>query len=137
MSEPVLGGRVLDVPALLDAATGSSQYMRAWLVVMTRCGYTVAVPSAVRARAAAQMVSAAELAELDWFCGGGTVLEIPLTAADAGTLDALAKDSFSSDTAAAHAALTAQRRGWPIITSENRAPSFHAVGVDTEILPLP
>jgi hypothetical protein len=109
--------------------------MRAWLVVMTRRGYTAAVPSAVRARAAAQLTTATELAELDWFCTGGTVLEIPLAVVDAAELDQLAKDHFGGDTAAAHAALTARRRDWPIITSELRAPSFTAAGIEAELLP--
>ena len=135
MTTPVVGGQVLDVPALLDAATGASEYMRAWLVVMTRRGYTAAVPSAVRARAAAQLTTAAELAELDWFCSGGTVVEVPLAAADAAELDQLAKDHFAGDTAAAHAALTARRRDWPVITSEARAPGFTAAGIEVEPLP--
>jgi hypothetical protein len=75
-----VGGRVLDVPALLDAATGATEYMRALLAVMTRQGYTVAVPSVVRVRAAGQLATAAELAELDWFCAVGSVLEIALAA---------------------------------------------------------
>jgi hypothetical protein len=128
-------GRVLDVPALADAATGRSEYMRAWLAVMTRHGHAVAVPSTVRARAADQLVSAAELAELDWFCASGTVLEIPLSAADAAELDQLAKDHFRGDLAAAHAALIAHRRHWPVITSEDRAAGFREVGLQVELLP--
>jgi hypothetical protein len=128
-------GRVLDVPALVDAAAGRSEYMRAWLAVMTRHGHAVAVPSTVRARAADQLSSAAELAELDWFCASGTVLEIPLAAADAGELDRLAKDHFRGDIAAAHAALIAQRRHWPVITSEDRAGVFRGIGLQVELLP--
>jgi hypothetical protein len=128
-------GRVLDVPALVDAAAGRSEYMRAWLAVMTRYGHAVAVPSTVRARAADQLASAAELAELDWFCASGTVLEIPLAAADAGELDQLAKDHFRGDIPAAHAALIAQRRHWPVITSEDRAGVFRGIGLQVELLP--
>jgi hypothetical protein len=128
-------GRVLDVPALADAAAGRSEYMRAWLAVMTRHGHAVAVPSTVRARAADQLSSAAELAELDWFCASGTVLEIPLAAADAGELDQLAKDHFRGDIAAAHAALIAKRRRWPVITSEDRAAGFRDIGLQVELLP--
>ena len=128
-------GRVLDVPALADAAAGRSEYMRAWLAVMTRYGHAVAVPSTVRGRAADQLASAAELAELDWFCASGTVLEIPLSAADAGELDQLAKNHFRGDIAAAHAALIAQRRRWPVITSENRAAGFRDIGLQVELLP--
>jgi len=128
-------GRVLDVPALVDAATGRSEYMRAWLAVITRQGSTVAVPSTVRARAADHLTTAAELAELDWFCAAGTVLEIPLAAADAAELDQLAKDHFRGEIAAAHAALTARRRAWPVITSEDRAAGFRAAGTDVELLP--
>lgn len=134
MTGPAASGRVLDVPALLDAAGGGSEYMRAWLAVMTSRGYTVAIPSTVRARAAATLTAAAELAELDWFCAGGTVLEIPLAAADVPALEALAKH-FGADTAGAHAALAALRRGWPVITSEERSPWFAAAGVETEVLP--
>ena len=130
-----VGGRVLDVPALVDAATGRTEYMRAWLTVMTRQGYTVTVPSTVRARAADHLATAAELAELDWFCRSGTVLEVPLAAADAAELDTLAKDHFRGEIAAAHAALTARRRAWPVITSEDRAAGFRAAGLDVELLP--
>lgn len=129
-----LSGRVLDVPALIDAATGQTEYMRAWLAVMTRLGHAVAVPSTVRARAADHL-TASELAELDWFCASGTVLEIPVGLDDAEELDALAKEHFRGEVAAAHAALTARRRHWPVITSEGRAPGFRALGLDVELLP--
>lgn len=135
MRTPAVGGRVLDVPALLDAATGSSEYMRAWLVVMTRRGYTAAVPSAVRARASAQLTTATELAELDWFCSSSAVVEVPVEVSDAAELDQLAKDCFAGDTAAAHAALVARRRDWSVITSEARAPGFTAAAIDVEELP--
>ena len=134
MSE-VVSGRVLDVPALIDAATGQTEYMRAWLAVMTRLGHSVAVPSTVRSRAADQVGSVAALAELDWFCATGTVLEIPVAAADAGELQALADQYFGGEIAAAHAALVARRRHWPVITSEDRAPGFRAAGIDAELLP--
>jgi len=130
-----VGGRVLDVPALVDAATGQTEYMRAWLAVMTRQGYAVAVPSTVRARAAAGLAAAAELAELDWFCAGAAVLEIPLAAADTAAVSELAKEHFGGEIAAAHAALTGLRRAWPVITSEDRAPGFTAAGADVELLP--
>jgi hypothetical protein len=130
-----VSGRVLDVPALVDAATGATQYMRALLAVMTRQGYTVAVPSAVRARAAGQLATAAELAELDWFCAVGTVLEIPLATADATELDQLAKEHFGGDAAPAHAALIARRRTWPVITTEDRAAGFRATATEVELLP--
>lgn len=134
MSDAV-SGRVLDVPALIDGATGDTEYMRAWLAVMTRAGSTIAVPSTVRARAADHLGTAAQLAELDWFCVSGTVLEIPLTSADASELDHLAREHFHGEIAAAHAALTARRRHWPVITSEERAPGFRTLGIDTELLP--
>ena len=130
-----VAGRVLDVPALTDAATGRTEYMRALLAVMTRQGYTIAVPSTVRARAAGQLTAPAQLAELDWFCSVGTVLEVPLAAADAAEIDHLAKDHFGGEAAAAHAALFARRRGWPVITTGERAPGFRAAGAAVELLP--
>jgi hypothetical protein len=130
-----VGGRVLDVPALVDAATGATKYMRALLAVMTRHGYTVAVPSAVRPGAAGQLATAAEMAELDWSCAVGTVLEIPLAATDASQLEHLAKDHFGGDTAQAHAALIARRRAWPVITTEARAAGFRSAGTEVELLP--
>lgn len=134
-----LGGRVLDVPALVDAATGRSEYMRALLAVMTRLNHTIAVPSSVRARAAEQLTTATELAELDWFFQGGgdrgTVLEIALHSAEAAEVDSLAKDHFHGEIAAAHAARTALGRGWALITTEDRAPMFQATGVTVELLP--
>ena len=130
-----IGGRVLDVPALVDAAASQTEYMRAWLAGMTRQGYAVAVPSTVRAGAAAGLSAAAELAELDWFCAGGAVLEIPLAAADTAAVSDLAKEHFGGEIAAAHAALTAVRRAWPVITSEDRAAGFTSAGADVELLP--
>jgi hypothetical protein len=109
--------------------------MRALLAVMTRQGYTIAVPSTVRARAAGQLTAPAQLAELDWFCATGTVLEIPLGTADAAEIDHLAKDHFAGEVAAAHAVLVARHRGWPVITTSERAPGFHTAGVAVELLP--
>ena len=82
-----------------------------------------------------QLTTAAELAELDWFCASGTVLEIPLAAADAAELGQLASDHFGGDLAAAHAALIARRRHWPVITSEDRAAGFREIGLQVELLP--
>jgi hypothetical protein len=135
VSTGAVAGRVLDVPTLIDAATGRTEYMRALLAVMTRQGYTVAVPSTVRARAAGQLTAPAQLAELDWFCAVGMVLEIPLVAADAAGIDHLAKDHFGGETAAAHAALVARRRGWPVITTGKRAARFRAADVAVGLLP--
>ncbi len=109
--------------------------MRAWLAVMTRYGHAIAIPSTVRVRAAGQLASATELAELDWFCASGTVLEMPLVAADAGELGQLAKDYFHGELAAAHAALIAGRRHWPVITCEDRAAGFRAAGLNVGLLP--
>ena len=47
----------------------------------------------------------------------------------------LAKDHFRGDLAAAHAALIAHRRHWPVITSEDRAAGFREVGLQVELLP--
>lgn len=132
---PSVSGRVLDVPALVDAATGQTEYMRAWLAIMTRHGHVIAVPSTVRARAVGYLESAAELAELDWFCATGAVLEFPLADADATELDHLAKEHFRGDIAGAHAALIARRRNWPVITSEERQSGFRAAGAEVELLP--
>ena len=95
----------------------------------------MAVPSAVRARAAGQLSTAAELAELDWFCAVGMVLEIPIAASDASEVEHLAKNHFAGDTAQAHAALIARRRGWSVITTEARAAGFRSADVEVELLP--
>ena len=102
---------------------------------MPRLGHAVAVPSIVRARTAEQLRSVAHLAELDWFCATGTVLEIPVSAAEAEELQALADECFGGEVGAAQAALVAGRRHWPVITSEDRAAGVRAAGVDTELLP--
>ncbi len=62
-------------------------------------------------------------------------MEIPLAATDASELDQLAKDHFRGDIAAAHAALIAHRRHWPVITSEDRAAGFRDIGLQVELLP--
>lgn len=132
---PAVGGRVLDVPALVDAVTGRSAWMRAWLAVMSRHGHAIAVPSTVRARAADRLTHAVHLAELDWFCASGAVLEIPLAGPDAGEVDRLAARRFHTEIAAAHVALVACRRQWPVITGKGRAAAFRAAGLDVELLP--
>jgi len=63
------------------------------------------------------------------------VLEIPVAASDASEFDRLAKDHFAGDTAQAHAALVARRRGWPVITTEARAAGFRSAGTEVELLP--
>jgi hypothetical protein len=134
VSGPAVSGRVLDVPALLDAAGGFTEYMRAVIYLAEASGDVLAVPSTVRARAAAQLGTTAEFAELDWFLSVGTILEIPLAADEAAEVDQLTK-AHLGDRAAAHAALIARRRGWPVITSEERVGGYRAAGVDVELLP--
>ena len=50
-------------------------------------------------------------------------------------MDALAKDHFRGQIAAAHAAHIALTRDWALITDEDRAPMFQAAGVYLELLP--
>lgn len=131
-----VAGRILDVPALIDAATGRTEYMRALLVVTTRLGHTLGVPSTVRASAADRLNSVTQLAELDVFCeAGGSVLEIPLAPKDAADIEQLARDHFHGEIAAAHAAHAAGQRDWAVITNDNRAPMFEAAGIETQLLP--
>lgn len=130
----IVGGRVLDVPALVDLATGRSAYMRALAYVTATQGHTLAVPAAALCRAAA-LVDDAACAELAWAVESASVIVLPLDASGALDGGALARAGLDGDVAAAHVACAAVARGWPVVTSAEAAARWRTLHIETETLP--
>lgn len=132
-----IGGRILDAPAISDITTRRTIYAAAFLAAANDVGITLVLPAAALQEAWAQA------GEADYpFLA--LLLDLPLTIVD--TLDAgsasrsgiLGRDVHAAsawDAAAAHAVLSAQDRGWPVLTA-NPAP-LRAIdpGLPLEVLP--
>lgn len=137
-----VGGRVLDVPALVDLADRRSFYGAALLDVAQRTGVVLALPATGIAAAGAQLGDTGRgrlhvLAEL-WV----TVID-PLTgpaAEDVGELLATTDGvtGAAADLAAGQAVRLALGRGWSVITSRgDRADLLRRIDdhVQVELLP--
>lgn len=117
----MIGGRVLDVSALVDYGTGRV-YVRALVGAAVRSGGLVlAVPAAALVAARGQL-SESGRAALDELVRLAPVVVVELTsevAARAGDLLARARRRPTGDvTSAAQVALTSRVRAWPVVTSE-------------------
>jgi hypothetical protein len=116
----MIGGRVLDSGTLVDAVAGKTIYSRALIKTAVEHSIILAVPAtALMAAWAAIPVRERPLLDL--------VLDIPVTvidpldattARDAGVLVADAPDGAAVNLSAGHVALSAQRRKWPVVTTE-------------------
>ncbi len=115
----MIGGRVLDVTAIVGFATGQSVYTEALVMTAIEENIVLTVPSTALARASALIPPGHEL-------GLDVLLGLPCTVVDAldtararsvGALVAQGGDP-RGDIAAAHVAHCAQRRGWPVLTSD-------------------
>jgi hypothetical protein len=120
----VIGGRVLDTSALLDAGTGHTLYARALITVAVQEGIVLAVPATCLADAWAQ-ASPQVRPFLDLLADRAVVVIDALDGAAAvpvGILAAPAADPASLpsvDLPAAHAVHLARTRGgWPIVTAD-------------------
>ena len=115
----MIGGRVLDVTAIVGFSTGQSVYTEALVMTAIEENIVLTVPSTALARASAPIPRGHEL-------GLDVLLGLPCTVVDA--LDTVRARSVGAlvarggdprgDIAAAHVAHCAQRRGWPVLTSD-------------------
>lgn len=115
----MIGGRVLDVTAIVGFSTGQSVYTEALVMTAIEENIVSTVPSTALARASALIPAGHEL-------GVDVLLGLPCAVVDAldtvrarsvGALVAQGGDS-RGDIAAAHVAYCVQRRGWPVVTSD-------------------
>lgn len=132
----MIGGRVLDTSAILDAATGRSVYARALIRTAVEHGLVLSVPAgALTAAWAGSPVEGRPFLDL--------VLDLPVVVVD--QLDAATAESAGLVLADAgaeppaidtgHVAVSARRRGWPVVTAHPER--LHALAPDLEVEPLP
>jgi hypothetical protein len=115
----VIGGRVLDVTAIVGFATGQSVYAEALVMTAIEENVVLAVPSAALARACALIPSGHELG-LDVLLGLPCTVVDLLETAQARAVGALIQQGGEPgrDIAAAHVVHCAQMRGWPVVTDD-------------------
>jgi hypothetical protein len=132
----VIGGRILDTSALLQAARGTP-YMQALLYVSHEHLITLVIPAPCLADALARLDDPEQQARLF------DLLNSPIAnvaqfgeheATGTGLLRAEALPARSS-TGAAHAAFLAADRGWPVVSA--RPGPIRAMHPEVEIEPLP
>ena len=116
----MISGRVLDPTAILDIATGRSQYGQATVAYALTTGMVLAVPAAALMEAWAGSPTSgypflAALRELPV-----VVLE-SLDADAAEHVGLLAAERGRPASGVAHAVYVARRRGWPILTGDTDA----------------
>lgn len=128
-----LSGRVLDTPAILDLATGRTNYMRAVAYMATVRGDTLAVPAAALAQAAATAPAASDHDQLTRAITADAIVLIGLdqTAIEVGALAAKLRLSVP----AAHVAYVAGARRWTIITRTEDAAAWRGLGYQVDVLP--
>ncbi len=114
----MIGGRVLDVSAVVGFSTGQSVYAEALVMTAIEENIVLAVPSAALARACALIPRGHELG-LDVLLGLPCTVIDSLDTAQARTVGALLQQCGrpGGDIAAAHVVHCAQQRGWPVVTS--------------------
>ncbi|MGH3764782.1 MAG: hypothetical protein ACRDTX_06485 [Pseudonocardiaceae bacterium] len=115
----MIGGRVLDVTAIVGFAIGQSVYAEALVMTAIEESIVLVVPSAALARACALIPRGHELG-LDVLLGLPCTVVDPLDTAQARAVGALVDQGGDPgrDLAAAHVAYCAQRRRWPVVTSD-------------------
>ncbi|MER6816469.1 hypothetical protein ABT299_45010 [Spirillospora sp. NPDC000708] len=119
-------GRVLDVAALVDVATGRTHYTRALVATALDQVIPLAVPSTALTLAWSQVPAQGRLT-LAALVEQSITLSFPLddrAAAPVGEL--LERSPFGPpDLVAAHVAVIAGNRGWPVVT--DRGPQLRAL----------
>jgi hypothetical protein len=115
----VIGGRVLDVAAVVGFSTGQSAYAEALVMTAIEENIVLAVPSAVLARASALIPRGHELG-LEVLLGLPCTVMDPLDTVQARAVGAILEQSGEprGDIAAAHVVYCAQQRGWPVVTGD-------------------
>lgn len=115
-----MSNRVLDVPALLDVATGKTQFMRARWHVARELSSTLLVPWCVAAEAARALDNNG-LDELRHVLAAPMVVLSPNSASSAlicGRMTGRVTSPIAWD--AAQVVHESTTRGWPVVTSEAR-----------------
>jgi len=133
----VIGGRVLDVSALTDAAIGKTVYTRALVRTAVEHGIVLAVPTAAL-MAAWSAIAPGDRPFLEILLDLPVAVIEPLdesSARDAGLLLATARDPSAASVVAGHVAWSARRRGWPVVTAEPGP--LRSIDPTVEIDPLP
>jgi hypothetical protein len=115
----VIGGRVLDVTAIVGFCTGQSVYAEALVMIAIEENIVLTIPAAALARACALIPPGHELG-VDVLLGLPCTVVDPLEVTQGRAVGALLRQggAASRDLAAAHVVHCAQRRGWPVVTSE-------------------
>ncbi len=115
----MIGGRVLDVSAIVGFATGASVYTEALVMTAIEENIVLSIPSSALARAAALIPAGHELG-LDVLLGLPCTVIDALDNAHARAVGALLQHSSNpqGDVTTAHVVLCAQERGWPIVTGD-------------------
>lgn len=129
-----LSGRVLDVPALVDLATGRSQHMRALVGFVAVRGYSLVAPAAALAKAATT-ADERGLQELAWAVESASVVVLALDERTALAIGHVARQAGIRDVVDAHVARAAVDRGWPIVTSAEAAVKWRKMGLAVQCLP--
>jgi hypothetical protein len=129
-----LSGRVLDVPALIDLATGRSQHMRALVGFVAARGYSLVAPATALAKAAV-VADERGLQELAWAVKSASVVVLALDERNAFTISDAARQVGIRDVVDAHIAGAAADRGWPIVTSAECALKWKTFGLAVQSLP--
>jgi hypothetical protein len=116
----VIGGRVLDVNAVVGFSTGQSVYTEALVMTAIEENIVLTIPSTALARASALIPPGHELG-LDVLLGLPCTVVDALDAVQARALGALLQQGGEprGDIAAAHIVHCARRRGWPVVTSDH------------------
>ncbi len=115
----MIGGRVLDVTAIVGFSTGQSVYAEALVMTAIEENVVLAVPSAALVRACALIPRGHELG-MDVLLGLPCTVVDPVDTAQARAVGALLQqgDQPRGDIVAAHVVHCAQRRGWPVVTGD-------------------
>lgn len=129
-----VSGRVLDVPALVDLATGRSQHMRALVGFVAARGYSLVAPATALAKAAA-VADERGLQELAWAVESASVVVLALDERNAFSIGDAARKVGIRDVVDAHIAGAAADRGWPIVTSAECAAKWRTLGLAVQSLP--
>lgn len=132
---PAIGGRVLDVGALIDIADRRSVYGGALITTALSTGVVLALPATAVAAARTRLTDAGR-ARLHIMADLWVVVVDPLTwevAEDVG--DLLATTDGTEDLAAAHAARLGLRRGWRVLT--DRPAVIRTIAADVAVEELP
>lgn len=135
-----VGGRILDVGALIQVATGASVYARAVLAHANTRGQAIVVSTAALAAARAASNAAAR-AQLHVLLDLAPVLTVPLTLSDAEVLGDLlatterATTDAPADLAAGHVVWLGLHRNQHIIT--DRPAALRAIAPDVALDELP